>query len=139
LPPPLDLAGKRFGSLTAIRRVRRGRRNPWLWRCTCGVEKVIEPYPVTRGKIYSCGCSRDRFDIRGQTFNRLTAIEQVPGARGVWLWRYSCGRLTRADVSAVRRGFIRSCGCGRAEATRLRWSRLREKKKAAAVVSRSSG
>ena len=65
----VDLAGRRFGALTAI--------SPsdapdnagyirWNVRCDCGSEKIVRSNSLTQGEIISCGCavrtglSRDR-------------------------------------------------------------------------------
>jgi len=48
---PIDLTGQRFGQLVAISR--HGRK--WLWRCDCGVEKLIDTNNVKRGLTVSCG------------------------------------------------------------------------------------
>jgi hypothetical protein len=55
-------AGLVFGNLTALRfieyRKMAGdrRRAYWLWRCTCGNDKVIQARFVLNGSIKSCGC-----------------------------------------------------------------------------------
>jgi hypothetical protein len=51
-----------FGELTAIRFVEYRkmagdrRRSYWLWRCSCGNEKLIQARFVLNGSIKSCGC-----------------------------------------------------------------------------------
>jgi hypothetical protein len=59
---PLDLAGKTFHRLTAIRRVenRPGYHQArWLFRCSCGAERVMFGYAVVHGGTKSCGCLQD--------------------------------------------------------------------------------
>lgn len=58
-----DLAGRRFGRLTAIRYVKgystpRGSRDGWLCRCDCGNEIVVATSSLTHGRTRSCGCIR---------------------------------------------------------------------------------
>lgn len=56
--------------------------------------------------------------IQGQTFNRLTAVELIgPGnsTQSNWLFRCTCGTMTRARVWSVLNGRIKSCGCLRRE------------------------
>ncbi len=54
----IDITGKRFGHLTAIRylETRGTRREYWLFKCDCGREKAILKYNVTSGKSTNCGC-----------------------------------------------------------------------------------
>lgn len=58
----IDITGKTFNDLTAIKYVRsdKGQGAVWIWRCIC--EKEVE-YPVHRVKrnhTLSCGCRRSR-------------------------------------------------------------------------------
>lgn len=60
----IDISGKRFCHLTAIRFDHKHKRpysksqSYWLFKCDCGREKVIDKYSVTRGRIKSCGCGQ---------------------------------------------------------------------------------
>ena len=53
-----DLAGKKFGRLTAIEIVGLDKHHHAIWRCACdcGGEKLVERYSLTRGSVRSCGC-----------------------------------------------------------------------------------
>ena len=54
---PLDLVGKKFGRLTAIKRV--GTQNghvTWLCKCDCGNETVVSASTLKSGYTKSCGC-----------------------------------------------------------------------------------
>ncbi|MBO6164514.1 MAG: hypothetical protein J6N77_05635 [Lachnospiraceae bacterium] len=55
-----DLAGKRFGRLTAIRRLdkKRGSCYLWLCRCDCGNEIEVTVNSLMTGNTKSCGCMR---------------------------------------------------------------------------------
>jgi hypothetical protein len=69
MPAPIDLAGQRFGRLTAIKREPRNGPHGssyWRWKCDCGREAVIESSAVKGGRTVSCGChkrqvTRDRW------------------------------------------------------------------------------
>lgn len=122
----IDLAGQRFGALTALRPVHpaetRDHRPGWLVKCDCGTEKVVNGSALRRGRVTSCGCAVVRGkrqsdtmlskgaheDLTGQTFGELTAIAFV--GRNRWRWACSCGRETIAKAASVKRGEIRSCG-----------------------------
>lgn len=122
----IDLTGKTFGALQAVRPVPSGEtadgRPGWLVRCECGREKVVNADALRRGMITSCGCGAERarrraatgneklsVDYSGQTFGELTALRRAaPG--GVWRFRCSCGRETVAKIADVKSGTIQSCG-----------------------------
>jgi hypothetical protein len=55
-------------------------------------------------------------DIRGQTFNRLTAIEPAQRPKH-WLCRCRCGTLAIVSGKQLRNGMSRSCGCLSREAS----------------------
>lgn len=63
----IDLTGKRFYYLTAIKRVENDSNNMprWLCRCDCGKEKVIRADKLRGGEIKSCGCKR--YELAAQT------------------------------------------------------------------------
>lgn len=53
----IDIAGQRFGYLTALRYVGSdGKKSKWLVRCDCGVEKVLVAAELRKGSVRSCGC-----------------------------------------------------------------------------------
>ena len=122
----IDLTGRRFGAVTALRPVpppeTRDHRPGWLVRCDCGTEKVVNGSALRRGRITSCGCAVVRGkrhseamlakcrheDLIGQTFGELTAVAYL--GRNRWRWVCSCGRETIARASNVKCGEIRSCG-----------------------------
>jgi hypothetical protein len=51
----IDIAGMRFGSWTAIRRVPRGSKNQsWICTCDCGTERMIDARPLIKGFTTRC-------------------------------------------------------------------------------------
>ena len=55
-------------------------------------------------------------DLKGQTFGRLTVIEQVPRSyQTVWRCKCSCGSETIVAGQYLRNGHTASCGCYREE------------------------
>jgi hypothetical protein len=73
-----DMAGKRFGMLTGIRRDGyHGREVAWLFKCDCGA--VVKPCArmVRRGSIVSCGCYR-----RIEMTRRLVDLNTTHGKSG---------------------------------------------------------
>lgn len=58
---PIDLTGRRFGILTAVRRSERksnARHAYWWCRCDCGKEIEARAVALTSGYHLSCGCWR---------------------------------------------------------------------------------
>lgn len=51
-----DLAGQKFGRLTALSYCKKHGRSAWLCRCICGNEKVILTFSLTGNQTKSCGC-----------------------------------------------------------------------------------
>lgn len=57
----LDLAGRRFGLLVAVRAVgNKSRGVLWHCQCDCGGSKEIVSFRLTRGVYGSCGCKKSR-------------------------------------------------------------------------------
>ena len=121
----LDLAGRRFGALIALRvapaEQRKYGRRTWVCRCDCGRECLATAQELVAGRITSCGCranvsgirrGRERpeaqIDLAGRRCGELTAIRRV--GVGVWLWRCSCGAEITARSADVIAGRIISCG-----------------------------
>lgn len=59
----IDLTGRQFGMLTAIRIVRHNGHAKcvdWLCRCQCGNEVVVNASALRTGTTQSCGCWKER-------------------------------------------------------------------------------
>lgn len=58
---PIDIAGRRFGRLVAVKWIGRSRRGQRLWRCECDCGKMVEVglSALRRGHTRSCGCLRN--------------------------------------------------------------------------------
>jgi len=112
----IDLTGKRFGALVALRPVPRS-QNPsgylcWLVRCDCGNEKVVNAQGLRDGYITSCGCvrkvsSRGKIDrdigrANGTTISRLKKIMNSDPAHGITARHQSGGIVCyRACIMAA--------------------------------------
>ena len=55
MPKSIDITSRRFGRLVAIREISHPR---WLFRCDCGIEKIMFKGNVIQGHTVSCGCFR---------------------------------------------------------------------------------
>ena len=76
----LDLAGKRFGSLTAIKReTSQNGKTMWFCACDCGNTMYVITSNLTSGRVKSCGCLKIKKLIeRSTTHNqRHTKLYEV--------------------------------------------------------------
>lgn len=57
MPEKLNLTGKQFGRLTALKEVGKNKHGNYLWlcRCDCGREKIIIGSSLVKGDSRSCG------------------------------------------------------------------------------------
>lgn len=116
-----DLTGRVYGQLTVLYRTdNKGGRTCWMCRCTCGGLKAVTAHDLKAGKVKSCGClthkiSRNRVDITGRRFGRLTALYPTKRRdfRGSVYWhcRCDCGNETDITEACLVHGNYRSCGC----------------------------
>lgn len=79
----IDITGQRFGKLVALaftRSILQGsqKRQYWLFRCDCGVEREIQKGTVTGGAAVSCGCHRQANFTKANEARRLAAIVGQP-------------------------------------------------------------
>jgi hypothetical protein len=102
----INLTGRKFGKLTALRREGtrvgpKGATRPlWLVRCDCGQEKVVVGANLRSGQTTSCGCSQRKHGMYGtaeyttwksmfqRCFNPKTERFPSYGGRGITV----CGR-----------------------------------------------
>lgn len=75
----IDITGKKFGHLTAIRFDHNhlqpsGRKTAyWLFRCDCGREKIMNRRNIVRGRIKTCGCQQNKIK-HGMAYTRIHKI-----------------------------------------------------------------
>ena len=60
---------------------------------------------------------KQRLDLIGQTYHRLTVLEEAPskGQSRYWRCRCACGNETIVQQGSLRSGKVKSCGCYRKE------------------------
>lgn len=67
-----DYTGVKINSLTAIKFHERIKSKTfWLFKCDCGVEKIINTSHFCDGKTKSCGCSRTKYKLDQKNNSRL--------------------------------------------------------------------
>ena len=72
-----------------------------------------------------------RINLLGQTFDRLTVIEETKERDKsgciIWKCQCKCGNITFATSSALRSGHKRSCGClNKEQVQQLGWNNLKD-------------
>ena len=91
-----DIAGLRFGNLTALESTGKSDRNDYVWRCRCACGREVE-VPATRlltGNTSSCGCLKEKnlreanqyfehTSIRAAMTERVESQYAVSGYTGV--------------------------------------------------------
>lgn len=112
-----DLTNKRFGSLTAKEKVKKGRYNYWMCFCDCGNTKLIRADHLTRGETTDCGCRAKRsariVDRVGQRYGKLTVVDLAPtiGGAARWVCKCECGNYAIVSANHLSNGSTKSCGC----------------------------
>lgn len=56
-----------------------------------------------------------RIDMTGQRFHRLTVLSADPDRKAHWICLCDCGTRKSINGDPVRRGLVKTCGCGRRE------------------------
>lgn len=121
MPGSKDIAGQRFGKLTAIETFRdeRGVRK-WRCQCECGGALVSTAGHLRYGRITSCGCNRLKNDLTGQRFSKLLVLSRSHnhGKAIYWNVECDCGVRKTIDGQNLLRGHTKSCGNHRAPAAK---------------------
>lgn len=97
MPAFRDLTGKQFGRITVLSRAEsRGKQTYWLCQCSCGTEKEICAYNLTKGLTNSCGClSVEKFTDRSKTHG-------LSNSREYQIWMGIKARCTCETNSAYK-------------------------------------
>lgn len=112
-PDFIDVTGKKFGKLIAIRIVKINKKSVWELKCECGNLCIKEYGNLNSGS--SCGkieCLSYFANIAGKKFGRLTAIKYTSnGPRSYWDFECCCGKIINTLSQNVTRELTQSCGC----------------------------
>ena len=113
----IDIAGQRYGKLTAIKVVGsdKDRNALWLCKCDCGGTKTAAADQLKKGLVKSCGCLSHPplRDWVGKQFGELTVIAYDGKHKNAHYWkcRCSCGKETTVVQSSLLELHTTSCGC----------------------------
>lgn len=130
-PRLINLAGKRFGSLTVLYRVIGASPTTWRCRCDCGAEKNVLASNLSNGRATSCGCHVTAnvanngnhqgifVDLTGLRFGKLQAIF-YDSRRHKWVCRCDCGGSCALATTYLTNGSRTDCGCEAAKASAKR-------------------
>lgn len=117
----LDLAGMRFGRLTALEPAEDiDGQTAWRCRCDCGREAVVRTGYLTAGRVRhcpdpECSCARkNRRNLTGRRFGHLAVTgpdpDRLPKSRSFWRCRCDCGRETVVRAGNLTSGKVACCG-----------------------------
>lgn len=119
-----DLCGKKFGRLTVIELVEKGKHNRWRCKCNCGNEVIVIQDNLVGNKQRSCGCLiHEKFkDLTGLRFGRLVVLglDKVIKKNRYWLCKCDCGNVKSIQAAGLKSGATISCGCYRDEVSRIK-------------------
>lgn len=120
-----DLTGMKFGKWTVLYEVDRkdhetGSR--WLCKCECGKEQDISGWRLKAGKSIACrSCffkehprKNKLINETGNKYGFLTVLHKSDRKAGLhvcWVCQCKCGSIIDVDITSLRRGKTRSCGC----------------------------
>lgn len=115
-----DISGETFCKLTVVERADNDcdGRSRWICKCECGNTATVSSYQLIGGGTKSCGCIRgghNKIDVTGVKFGMLTAIKFDRTQSGQTYWECSCecGEACSVNLSKLRNGQTKSCGCFR--------------------------
>lgn len=120
----IDKTGLRYGQLIVIKLNQEilDKKGGYYWKCLCdcGKTSLVETGSLRNNNksTKSCGCLKDAYDLCGQKFGRLTALNvagKTKGKQNIWSCRCDCGNFSKCLTSALTDKRIKSCGCLRNE------------------------
>lgn len=93
-----NIAGMRFGRLTALAACSNveSMAAKWLCSCNCGKEKTVDSYGLRSGRVRSCGCLKKE---HAGHLNRKHGMSTSPTYMS---WKSMIGRCQRAVTNSYR-------------------------------------
>lgn len=113
-----DLAGKKFGKLTVLKKDNReDKQNAyWICKCDCGNVKSIAAKNLKSGATQSCGCIKDeKFNLLDYEFDTYKVIEKsVDKDNNHLKWKcicLNCGNIIETTGTKIRTNKVPKCSC----------------------------
>ena len=97
----VDIAGRRFGKLTAIRRLDEKQGSSYLWECRCDCGRTIKKTAnaLLHGNLVSCGCAKA--DRARKTIEKIGAVTtHLTYIDGTCIERLESSKKLRSDNSS---------------------------------------
>lgn len=126
MPAKINLIGQTFGKLTVIEETneRKNKSVVWKCRCDCGNECYFSTKELRNDGIIQCKqCGTNRIitvnrreNPIGKTYNALTVIEATDkrsGGKIIYKCKCQCGNIVYTNITDLKRGHTKSCGCQR--------------------------
>lgn len=82
MPPFIEMAGRRVGRWTVLRRAENPRQ--WTCRCDCGTEKAVDGPTLRNGASTSCGCYRNEVTRARETRHGMARSARVTPEWTTW-------------------------------------------------------
>lgn len=112
-----NLIGLKVGKLTVSHRDPSKKIAYWVCTCECGNTASVRGGSLTADKpTQSCGCLKKTHfvDYTGQTFNGILTVKHLgkdKSKNNIYNFKCHCGDTFTSQISDVRMGKIKSCGC----------------------------
>lgn len=120
-----NCVGQKFGKLTIIEETQERRNSNVVWKCQCecGAISYKTIHEVKRGACLNC--AKNKKDITGQKFGKLTVIERAGSDKVQSLWRCKCecGNEIIVKMGELKVGRATSCGCSKRDTSSTKKSR----------------
>ena len=98
-----DIAGKRFGKWTVLRRAENNKdgRSMWYCRCDCGTERKVIGKTLISGKSLCCGCTRK--ENAAKASRKANTTHGMKKTRLYTIWQSMKGRIKYPSTNSYER------------------------------------
>lgn len=113
----IDLTNKKIGKLTVLNRDNSKTIVYWNCLCECGNKVSVRGASLTcETPTQSCGCLKKThfIDYTGYAFDNIEVIKYLgkdKSKNNIYNFKCFCGSIFTSQISDVRTGKIKSCGC----------------------------
>lgn len=126
-----EMIGQKFGRLTVISLAPKNenlksRCLRYICQCDCGKVIEVNGNSLRTGHTTSCGCSRQKVNIKdltGQRFGLLVVQDLAyinKERRAIWNCKCDCGNMVQVSSHGLLSKYNTSCGCARRSAGEIK-------------------